>query len=157
MKSKSKLIRPPGTVIYANPPWATKSVDELCSLPIRLQVPDKHCFLFLSVPAPKLPLGLRVLESWGFEYKTHAVWDGGHPEREGVYPYFYSVHEDLLAGKRGAPPLPLAALRRSSIIRANGLLTKEDAICETLEHMFPDSRRIELFRSGDRAGWERFE
>ena len=75
-------------IIYADPPWRydfsksdnreienqypTMSVDEICAL----NVPsEKNAVLYLWATAPKLREALKVMEAWGFDYKTHAIWD----------------------------------------------------------------------------------
>lgn len=111
-----------GTVM-ADPPWRfvnrtgkiapehkrlarypTMELDEICALPVEQHLLDKsHCYLW--VPNALLPDGLQVLKAWGFEYKSHIVWekvrkDGG-PDGRGVGFYFRNVTEILLFGVRG--------------------------------------------------------
>ena len=62
-----------------------------------------HCYLW--VPNALVAEGLRVLEAWGFTYKTMLVWhkvrkDGGSDGR-GVGFYFRNVTEPVLFGVRG--------------------------------------------------------
>ena len=48
------------------------SVDEICAL----DVPSEdNAVLYLWATAPKLLEALQVMKSWGFTYKTQAVWD----------------------------------------------------------------------------------
>ena len=49
-------------------------IDELCALPVAdLAAPDSA--LFLWVTFPQLPEALRLIEAWGFRYKSVAfVW-----------------------------------------------------------------------------------
>ena len=35
----------------------------------------KNSVLFFWATAPKLQEALEVMNAWGFEYKTHAIWD----------------------------------------------------------------------------------
>lgn len=111
-----------GTVM-ADPPWRftnrtgkiapehkrlarypTMSLDEICDLPVGEHLQDTaHCYLW--VPNALLPEGLKVLEAWGFGYKSHIVWekvrkDGG-PDGRGVGFYFRNVTEMLLFGVKG--------------------------------------------------------
>ena len=111
-----------GTVL-ADPPWrfanrtgkvapehgrlnryATMSVDEIAELPIMDHMADvAHCYLW--VPNALLPDGLRVMEAWGFAYKSNLIWhkvrkDGGSDGR-GVGFYFRNVTEIILFGVRG--------------------------------------------------------
>lgn len=61
--------------------------------------------LYLWVPNALLQEGLRVMEAWGFTYKSNVVWykvrkDGG-PDGRGVGFYFRNVTELVLFGVRG--------------------------------------------------------
>jgi N6-adenosine-specific RNA methylase IME4 len=109
--------------ILADPPWRflnrtgkiapehqrlsrykTLSTDEICALPIN-SMTRETAHLYLWVPNALLPEGLRVLQAWGFSYKTNIVWhkirkDGGSDGR-GVGFYFRNVTELLLFGVKG--------------------------------------------------------
>jgi len=78
-------------IIYADPPWSyndkmaghsfsldheyeTQSKQWISELPIK-EIANKNCCLFLWVTSPLLNEGIKVLEDWGFKYKTIAfVW-----------------------------------------------------------------------------------
>src|SRR5947208_9957745 len=93
--------------------YPTLSFDEIAALPVaRLARPRSH--LYLWCPNALLREGLRVMEQWGFTYKTNLVWlkvrkDGG-PDGRGVGFYFRNVTELLLFGVKGRlrtrPPGP---------------------------------------------------
>lgn len=111
-----------GTIL-ADPPWRfanrtgkvapehrrlgryhTLSFDEIAALPVA-EFSDEPAHCYLWVPNALLPLGLSVLDSWGFEYKTNLIWhkvrkDGGSDGR-GVGFYFRNVTEVILFGVRG--------------------------------------------------------
>ena len=76
--------------------YVTLSMEEIAALPVgSIVVPTAH--LYLWVPNALLPFGLRIMEAWGFEYKTNIVWhklrkDGGSDGR-GVGFYFRNVTE----------------------------------------------------------------
>ena len=116
---------PFGTVL-ADPPWRfqnrtgkvapehrrlsrydTMAWKEIAALPVAdAMAPASHCYLW--VPNALLAEGLRVLEGWGFTYKTMLVWhkvrkDGGSDGR-GVGFYFRNVTEPVLFGVRGPAP-----------------------------------------------------
>jgi N6-adenosine-specific RNA methylase IME4 len=78
------------SIIYADPPWSyddkalnrggaerhytTMTVEDICHLPVA-EMAAENCVLFLWGTWPKLHESLRVVEAWGFEYKTCAfVW-----------------------------------------------------------------------------------
>lgn len=71
-------------IIYADPPWRyqdrkcngacefhynTMKIEDICNLPIQ-NIADKDCVLFIWVTYPMLKEGLKLIESWGFKYKT---------------------------------------------------------------------------------------
>ena len=95
--------------------YETMSVEDICALPVpKIAADTAH--LYLWVPNAILPDGLRVLSSWGFQYKTNMVWhklrkDGGSDGR-GVGFYFRNVTELLLFGVRGKNARTLAPGRR---------------------------------------------
>ena len=94
-----------GTIL-ADPPWQfqnrtgkmapehkrlsrypTMTLDAICDLPVEA-VADARAHLYLWVPNALLPEGLKVMEHWGFKYKSNLIWykvrkDGG-PDRRGV-------------------------------------------------------------------------
>lgn len=155
-------------VIYADPPWQysfsasksrsieshyqTMTVDDIKAL---MPKAADNAVLFLWATAPKLLEAIAVLQAWGFEYKTHAIWD---KEYQGMGYWFRSQHELLLVGVRGTVPPPKAEYRISSIIRIprNKHSRKPDKIREYLEKFWPDARRIELFARESWPGWETF-
>ena len=49
------------------------TLDDICALPVGLCVADA-AHLYLWVPNALLPDGLRVLDAWGFHYKSNIVW-----------------------------------------------------------------------------------
>ena len=121
------LIERPGRsvsrTVLADPPWQfqnrtgkmapehkrlsrypTMTLREICDLPVEAIVADT-AHLYLWVPNALLPEGLKVMENWGFSYKSNIIWykirkDGG-PDRRGVGFYFRNVTEVLLFGVRG--------------------------------------------------------
>lgn len=51
--------------------FTTMTLDDICTLPVAsVAAPD--CALFLWACCPQLPEALRVIEAWGFTYKTVA-------------------------------------------------------------------------------------
>ncbi|MCG6111532.1 MAG: MT-A70 family methyltransferase [Paracoccus sp.] len=136
------------STVMADPPWRftnrtgkiapehkrlarypTMELDEICALPVAKHLEDRaHCYLW--VPNALLPDGLQVLKAWGFEYKSHIVWekirkDGG-PDGRGVGFYFRNVTEILLFGVRGKNIRTLAPGRR----QVNFMTSIEDDVEE---------------------------
>ena len=73
-------------IIYADPPWKyqdkgcngaceeyyhTLNVEQICALPIN-KLAEKDCVLFMWATYPQMKEALKVIEAWGFNYKTIA-------------------------------------------------------------------------------------
>lgn len=88
-------------VIYADPPWQysdkrsharvgggaeshypTMKVADICALPIA-DLAAEDCLLFMWVTFPTLPDALKVIEAWGFKYKTLGfAWIKTNPRQQ---------------------------------------------------------------------------
>ena len=162
-----KLPSPKGSfdIIYADPPWKYDfSVSEsraieshYCVMTIeeikKMKIPDsKNAVLFLWATAPKLQEALEIIITWGFEYKTHAIWD---KEIIGMGYWFRGQHELLLVSTKGKSIPPETTNRFSSIIREKrkSHSRKPEKVYEILESMFPEQKKIELFATKRRPGW----
>ena len=165
-----------GTVV-ADPPWRfanrtgkvapehrrltrypTLSIEEICALPVVDHVDDiAHCYLW--VPNALLPWGLRVLEAWGFQYKTNLIWfkvrkDGG-PDGRGVGFYFRNVTEVILFGVRGKHARTLDPGRSQVNLiasRKREHSRKPDEQYDIIEAC-SWGPYLELFGRGTRKGW----
>lgn len=166
-----------GTIL-ADPPWqfqnrtgkvapehkrlnryGTMTLDEICALPVADIAADPS-HLYLWVPNALLPDGLKVMEAWGYTYKSNLIWrkirkDGGSDGR-GVGFYFRNVTEMLLFGVRGKNARTLAPGRR----QVNYLETrkrehsrKPDEQYKIIEDCSPGPR-LEMFSRGTRRGWQ---
>ena len=91
--------------------YPTMLLEEIKALNVK-KIADDNCVLFLWATAPKLKECIEVMISWGFEYRTCAIWD---KKVIGMGYWFRNQHELLLIGKKGklSPPEPKA--RVSSI------------------------------------------
>ncbi len=138
--------------------YATMTLDEIMALPVA-NVTDSPAHLYLWVPNAMLPYGLRVMEAWGFQYKTNIIWhkvrkDGG-PDGRGVGFYFRNVTEILLFGVRGKDARTLAPGRRQvNIIKTmkREHSRKPDETYEIIEACSPGPY-LELFARGTRPNW----
>jgi N6-adenosine-specific RNA methylase IME4/DNA-binding XRE family transcriptional regulator len=165
-----------GTVL-ADPPWrfqnrtgkvapehrrlnryGTMTLDEIMALPV-VEVLADRAHLYLWVPNALLLEGLKVLEAWGFEYKSNIVWhkvrkDGG-PDGRGVGFYFRNTTELVLFGVRGKNARTLAPGRR----QVNILKTQKREHSRKPDEMYSIIETcsggpfLELFARGSRPGW----
>lgn len=167
------------STILADPPWQfqnrtgkmapehrrllrypTMELQEILDLPIaKLSAARSH--LYLWVPNALLHEGLRVMQAWGFTYKSNIVWhkvrrDGGSDGR-GVGFYFRNVTELLLFGVRGSlrtlPPgrrqVNLLATRKREHSR------KPDEMYDLIESCSPGPF-LEVFARFRRPGWQQW-
>ena len=169
----------PYSTILADPPWQfqnrtgkvapehrrllrypTMELKEIMELPVsKLAAAQSH--LYLWVPNALLLEGLKVMEAWGFTYKTNIVWckvrkDGG-PDGRGVGFYFRNVTELILFGVKGSmrtlqpgrTQVNLLATRKREHSR------KPDEIFDIIEECSPGPY-LELFARFPRAGWHQW-
>lgn len=166
---------PFGTVL-ADPPWRfmnrtgkvapehrrlsrydTMTWKEIAALPVAdLMAPRSHCYLW--VPNALVPEGFRVLEDWGFTYKTMLVWhkirkDGGSDGR-GVGFYFHNVTEPVLFGVRGHLRTLPAGRRQVNLLatRKREHSRKPDELYDIIEACSPGPY-LELFARYPRDDW----
>jgi N6-adenosine-specific RNA methylase IME4 len=172
-------LRGPYSTILADPPWQfsnrtgkvapehrrllrypTMELKEIMDLPIStLAAAQSH--LYLWVPNALLPDGLRVMEAWGFTYKSNVVWykvrkDGG-PDGRGVGFYFRNVTELVLFGVRGSmrtlnpgrTQVNLLATQKREHSR------KPDELYDIIERCSPGPY-LELFARFRRKGWDQW-
>ena len=120
-----------------------------------IAAPD--CVLFLWATAPMLLEAVEVLKAWGFEYKTHAVWEKERVgDGRGTGYWFLGEHEILLLGTRGNVVAPAPGTQARSVIKApvGPHSQKPDRALEIIESYFPNLPKIELNRRGPaRDGW----
>lgn len=174
---KLQLKRRRFGTILADPPWQfsnrtgkiapeykrlsrypTMTTDEICALPIGDYGADTS-HLYLWVPNALLPEGLRVMQAWGFNYKSNIVWyktrkDGG-PDGRGVGFYFRNVTELLLFGVRGKNARTLQPGRTQVNIipsRKREHSRKPDETYKIIEACSAGPY-LELFARGTRKGW----
>lgn len=138
--------------------YETMTVDAIAALPVD-RIVDEPAHLYLWVPNALLPEGIRVMQTWGFTYKTNLVWhkvrkDGGSDGR-GVGFYFRNVTELLLFGVRGKNARTLAAGRRMVNLlatRKREHSRKPDEQYALIQACSPGPY-VELFARGTRDGW----
>lgn len=155
-------------VIYADPPWRyehvktesraienqypTMELEAICAMPVSSKVATDDAILFLWATSPKLAEAMRVIESWGFTYRTCMVWV---KDKIGMGYYARQKHELLLIATRGNPPVPPPAARPVSVIEGarEKHSAKPLAFAYAIERMYPELPKVELFCRSPRTGW----
>ena len=154
-------------VIYADPPWLyehsisdsraienqypTMPLDDICALPISEIMAD-DCVLFLWATSPKLEEAMRVLNEWGFSYRTCMIWD---KQKIGMGYYARQQHEILLIATKGNPPAPAPENRPPSVISTprGEHSAKPEEFYGIIERMYPGLPMVELFCRTPRENW----
>ena len=164
---RSQLITGPFDLILADPPWRyehceadnreienqyhTASLPEIWQHKEHLN-PKQDCILFLWATAPKLSEAMTVMERWGFNYRSCAVWD---KQVIGMGYWWRIQHELLLVGVRGKPGCTPEPARISSIFseRRGTHSTKPQCVYQWIERAFPDAVKLEMYCRQPRQGW----
>lgn len=164
------------SVIIADPPWAfgdkltmsavargadanyaTMRIEDIRAMAVP-SVVASDAVLALWVPGSLLDVGLDVVKAWGFTAKQTYVWSKttktGKPAF-GMGRLFRQAHELAIIGTRGKLYGALKSRSERSVVSAvnEGHSVKPDALHESLERMFPEARKLELFARRSRAGW----
>ncbi len=181
----------PFKLIYADPPWSfatwshrgqgkgasqhydVMTLDDIAALPVA-EVAAQDAALFLWVVQPMLPEALRLIEAWGFTFKTVAycwVKIKGVAERNGQDRLFYAG-EDVRLGlgyhtRSGMEQCWLATRGKGYDRLAQGEAQvvfsplrehsrKPDEIAESIVRLTGEVPRLEMFARTARPGWEVF-
>ena len=155
----------PYDLVLADPPWRyehqqagnrrvenhypTATVEE-----IEKHAPNcsEDAILFLWATTPLLKEALQIMEAWGFQYKTSAVWD---KETIGMGYWFRGQHELLLVGTKGSPGTTPEPHRVSSVFREKRTAHSRKPVCvyEWIEKAFPRLVKLEMYCRSPRKGW----
>ena len=154
-------------VIYADPPWSysdrqdtgmlggavkhydTMPLEDICALPVPAA---DDAVLFLWVTSPMLEDSFRVINAWGFKYKSSFVWDKvahnmGH--------YNSVRHEFLLIATRGSCTPDVQRLFDSVVsIERTEHSRKPGQFREMIDTLYPIGERLELFAREAAEGWD---
>lgn len=156
-------------IIYADPPWQyrnkntgdilrsgssakyrTMSMEEIARLEVQ-KISDKNCVLFLWVTVPLLPSGLKIMEQWGFKYKTSLFWRKIMSLGMGFW--FRGQVEILTMGLKGK--VKAFRIQRANFIQSKVRQhsQKPDEFYELIE-MTGLNPKIELFARRRRPDWD---
>jgi N6-adenosine-specific RNA methylase IME4 len=162
-------------VIYADPPWTfatysrkgkgrsaeahydCMSFADIKALPVdKWTAPD--CALFLWVTDPSLPQAFKVIEAWGFTYRTVAfTWAKTTKEGSG-FPIGCGYRtranpEQCLLATRGRPHRLSRSVRQLIVAPRREHSRKPDEVYERIETLVVGPY-LELFGRARRPGWD---
>ena len=156
--------------------YPTMTLEDIKSLPIST-ISQDNCVLFLWATPPLLPESLEVIESWGFSYKTIAyTWVKLEQDSRpffGLGSYTKSNCELCLLGVKGnvgrltkgntdpfeklcpisnseSQVITTTRINRDPIFHS----MKPDKVAKSIERLFGDINRVELFARRKREGWD---
>lgn len=154
-------------VIYADPPWSygdkqnieglggavkhypTMPLDDICALPVPAA---DNAVLFMWVTSPLLEDSFKVINAWGFKYKSSFVWDKvahnmGH--------YNSVRHEFLLIATKGSCTPDVKKLYDSVVsIERTEHSRKPKEFREMIDTLYPVGERLEMFAREAPEGWD---
>jgi N6-adenosine-specific RNA methylase IME4 len=141
--------------VYADPPWqysntasrgaatnhySTLSIEDLCDLPVA-KIVESNAHLHLWTTNAHLPVAFRLIEAWGFTYKSCLIWI---KPQMGMGNYWRVSHEFLLLGVRGKLPFLDKAQRSWLLARRRKHSVKPYEVREVVEQVSPGPY-LELF------------
>ena len=157
-------------VIYADPAWSyndkqdtpqlggaakhydTMSINELCKLPVN-NISEKNSILFLWVTSPLLEDAFKVVNAWGFKYKTSFIWD---KVKHNMGHYNSVRHEILLVCTKGSCTPDNKKLYNSvqSIERNNNHSEKPLEVLNIIDDLYNFGNKLEMFcRTIKKENW----
>jgi N6-adenosine-specific RNA methylase IME4 len=160
-------------IIYADPPWQyqdkgcngnaeshyqTMSLKDICDLPVKDLAAD-DCVLFLWVTYPMLKEGMKVIESWGFKYKSIGFqWLKTYPKSQkyvfGLGRWTRGNTEPCLIATKGKPHRIDNAISQLIIHPIMKHSKKPDITREKIVQLMGELPRIELFARQSTPGWD---
>jgi len=170
-------------IIYADPPWfynkrnlfkkdgrrnnfawgatnhySVMKTEDICNLPVN-KIADTNCILFLWATFPRLPDALKVMQSWGFEYKTVGfVWikttKNGQIRMDGLGNYTMSNAEVCLIGKKGKISRKKTGIKQIILHPKMKHSEKPEETRNRIVELMGDLPRIELFAREKVSGWD---
>lgn len=164
-------------VIVADPPWqfrdsltmspvARSAVSQYPTLTIKhvksLGVQEfaaDDCVLALWCPLTLTAEAISIVDAWGFRFTTEYLWlkttKDGSRLGFGMGHLFRGVGEKALIGVRGKYKFDLESRseRGGCLHPATRHSVKPENLQDSLDKMFPDRAKLELFARRDRPGW----
>jgi Transcriptional activator, adenine-specific DNA methyltransferase len=166
-------------VILADPPWdfavwnkdsggdrspsahyPTMSLPDICALPIA-DLASKNCALFIWAVWPRIFDAQKVIEAWGFTYRTLGFeWvkqnRTGLGFHMGMGYYTRANSEPCLLAVRGRMPVQTRSERNLMISPVRRHSQKPDEQYKKIERLYPGMAYLELFARNRRPGWDAF-
>ena len=133
-------------------------VQEICSLPVS-SITEKDAALFLWVTFPQMPEPFKVMEAWGFSYRTAAfAWVKQNKSGNG---YFFGMGhwtrsnaEICLLGVKGHPRRVSNKVPQFIVSPLGRHSEKPGEARLRIVDLMGDIPRVELFARQETPGWD---
>lgn len=143
------------------PIYPVMTTDDICKMPVG-KLFAKDSIMLMWATYPMLPDALRVMEAWGFEFKTVAfTWVKLNPS--GVGWHFglgYHTHgnpEIVLLGTRGNSLKRMDKAIANLVIAPRGRHSAKPSIVrDRIERLYGEVSRLELFAREATPNWARW-
>lgn len=144
-------------------PYSAMSMEDIASLPVS-DLAAEDCCLFMWFVWPTLPDALKIIERWGFTYKTCAFsWIKADARQIEMFQDDYQVRVGLgfwsranaeccLLATRGSPKRLNADVRQAIVEPVREHSRKPSVVYERIERLVPGPF-LELFARTQRDGW----
>lgn len=163
-------------IIYADPPWQfkvysdkekgrsaeihypTMKIEDICNLPVN-NIASKDSVLFMWVTFPNLMEGLKVIESWGFIYKTVAfVWIKQNRRKPSLFlgmGFWTRANAEIcLLATKGKPKRISAKVHQVIVSKIEEHSKKPNETRKRIVELMGELPRIELFAREKVVGWD---
>jgi N6-adenosine-specific RNA methylase IME4 len=159
-------------IIYADPPWSyqpmmnssaedhyqTMTIDDICNLPVS-NIADENCILFMWVTYPKLNDFMKVVNAWGFEYKSVAfTWVKKNKKQDsfffGLGRWTRANPEICILATKGSVKRLSAGIANLQVFPIERHSKKPDNFRDLILQLVGDLPRIELFARQTSTGWD---
>jgi len=160
-------------IIYADPPWSYKgkmmnssitdhysvlTIEQIIKLPVK-DIADDNCILFMWVTSLKLNEFMKIVENWGFEYKTVAfTWVKKNKKSDGFFMglgrWTRANPEFCILATKGKIKRLRADIRQLQIHKIEEHSKKPDIFRDLIIDLVGDLPRIELFARQTADGWD---
>jgi N6-adenosine-specific RNA methylase IME4 len=162
-------------VIYADPPWSFKtysnkgkdrspenhydvmSLEDICELPVN-NIANDNSVLLMWVIDPLLDRAFKVIDAWGFKYKTVGfTWAKTNRKSLGFFTglgYWTRGNPEMcLLATKGKPKRISKSVPQLIVDQRREHSRKPDIMYNHIENLL-DGPYIELFARTQRPGWD---
>ena len=163
-------------IIYVDVPWTykdkchsgergveykykTMKLEDICALPVK-ELASDNCCLFFWVTMPQLFNAEKVMNAWGFKYKTNAfTWVKTNKKKTdtlfwGMGSYTRANSELCLLGTKGKPKRINADVHSVIMSPIRGHSAKPAETRKRIVRLCGEKPRIELFAREKTEGWD---